>query len=132
MVFVGLQPFGGERESVLADERRYGNGNPVGAWALMASAVARRDASAKPNGPGNALAQRDRRLAETGDTLVGGIAQHGPQCRSLPAAEPFASENPLLVEMARNGADAQALYGVELVDHADDASLIFDDLVIGG
>ena len=66
MVFVGLQPFGGERESVLADERRYGNGNPVGAWALMASAVARRDASAKPNGPGNALARRDRRLAETG------------------------------------------------------------------
>ena len=51
MVFVGLQPFGGERESVLADERRYGNGNPVGAWALMAGAVARRNASAQPNGP---------------------------------------------------------------------------------
>ena len=132
MVFVGLQPFGSEHESFLADKRRYGNGNPVGAWALMAGAVARRNASAQPNGPGNALARRDRRLAETGDTLVGGIAQHGPQRRSLPAAEAFASGNPLLVEMARDGADAQALYGVELVDHADDASLVFEDLVIGG
>src|SRR3954463_4341550 len=81
----------------------------------MAGAVARREAAALAQRPGDALAWGQLRLAEAGPPLVGRVAQHGPDRRALPAGAPLARRYAALVEPRRDRPDAQALRGVPCV-----------------
>src|SRR3954470_20557004 len=93
----------------------------------MAGAVARREAAALAQRPGDALAWGQLRLAEAGPPLVGRVAQHDG--RALPAGALLARRHAALVEPGRDRPDAQALYGVPGVGLAHHRRFGLENLV---
>src|SRR5262249_33903080 len=64
--------------------------------------------------------------------LVCGVAQNGPDSGALPPRDLLARWYALLVEQTGNGAYAQVLYRITLVDETHHVGFGFNNLVISG
>src|ERR1022692_686512 len=116
--FVVLQPLLRKIERGAVDNDRHGDFDPFLARPLMMGAVARDTAAAQAYRPCDTLAQRRLGLAETSQSVVCRIAQHGPDGGAFPTRDALARRDLLFVEAASDGANAQALGGVPVIDVA--------------
>src|ERR1700680_3411078 len=79
---IGLKPLFRQSEGLRRDNRRYRDLDPFRPWPLLGT-FARRDAATQTFRAGDALSRRRLRLAVTGRSLIGRVAQHGPDHRSV-------------------------------------------------
>jgi hypothetical protein len=102
----------------------------IGGTAIGARAVKGRDTATQPYRPGDPLTRRHRRFAKARLAFVRRIAQHAPDRRTLPAATSLAGGDCLFVQEAGNGANAEALSGVQFEHPPHNPSLLFVDLIV--
>src|SRR5215469_1642039 len=79
---------------------------------------------------GHLRACREASLAETGDSAIGGVAQHGPDHGAFPAAS-LTRRNAFAIEPPRDLRDAKSLDGIHLIDAPHYAGLRFIDNIGG-
>src|SRR5262249_2394272 len=70
------------------------------------------------------------RLAETSGPLIRGIAQHRPHHGTAPSGYALARSHALLVEQPSDGADAQVLHRVTLIDETHHIGVRVNNLII--
>src|SRR5207245_320515 len=108
--FVFLKKLLGTGEALFGYQGGHGDLDPLFARAFVACRHAGRSHTSPTLWADNARPRRDARLAETRDTAIGGVAQHGPDGRAFPASAYLASRDALGVEPAGDLADAESLY----------------------
>src|SRR5664280_2949010 len=113
----------GTGEAILAYQGWHGDLDPLFAWALVACCHAGRNHTPPTLRTDDARPCRSTRLAETGDTTIRRVAQHGPDGRAFPPGACFASRDAFGIDPPGNLADAAALHRVHLIDALDHTGL---------
>ena len=127
---VGLEPFLRQRKNLFADDRRYGDRNPILSRSLMVGAITRRDAAVHSYRSRNPLTRCNRCLAKTSLPLIGRIAQHAPNHRTFPTPALFGRGDVLFIQVAGNSADAETIRTVKFEYPPHNLRLLFIDLIV--
>src|SRR3984893_356401 len=88
--------------------------------------------SALPRSPCDAPSFSPLRFSEAGSASIGRVPEHSPHRRSFPSLVAAAGRDLLLVELTRDGANAESCARVPIKDCAHDFRFCFDALVIRG
>src|SRR3984893_18953428 len=88
--------------------------------------------SALPRSPCDAPSFSPLRFSEAGSASIGRVPEHSPHRRSFPSLVAAAGRDLLLVELTRDGANAESCARVPIKDCAHDFRFCFDDHVIRG
>lgn len=132
MAFVLLQLFLCQSDNFFADQCWYGNLDPVLTRSVAGRAIAIGQAIALAQGLSDPLPGTDLGFAEARASAVSRIAQHAPDCGSLPPGCSGARRDLALVEHASDRIDALVLLGIGSEDHLHHFGLGLVHFIIRG
>src|SRR6266852_7589315 len=129
MTFILLQLRLRQREHLFAHQRWHRDFNPLRARALMPTNVATWQGFPLPEWARDALPRPLLGFAIASGSPIRWIAQHAPNCGSLPSAFAASCRNLTLIQQTCHGIDAEALLGIDLKHHPHHPGLSLNHLI---